>query len=94
MSTVQLKERLHLQIEQLDEKNLVDFHRLFQSFLRKYQPEVILDEESIATTPQTHATAFPPLSKQDVIERAKAANEDFKQGRVHTLSEIQELFGL
>ena len=92
MSIDQLKETIHLRIEQADEKMLRVFAQLMETMFSEYQPEIFEKDrqERIAA----YESMLKPMTREELIARAKASDEDIKAGRVHDLDEVKAELGL
>jgi len=92
MSTTQIKETLHLRIEQADEKLLSVLAEMTESLFKNYQPEAF--EESRQERIAAYEASLKPMTKKELIDRALVSEEDIKAGRVHDLEEVKAQLGL
>ncbi|MBW8051804.1 MAG: hypothetical protein FVQ77_16000 [Cytophagales bacterium] len=76
MSTAQIKEKLHQYIDQGDESLIKKIYKLVK--------ENDLDEIV------GYAADRKPITKKDIIARAKQANEDIADGRVITQEDLEK----
>ncbi|MDV7402932.1 hypothetical protein RZS08_66525, partial [Arthrospira platensis SPKY1] len=80
MSAEQLKERLHLRIEQADERLLAVLAEMAESLFKAYQPDAL--EESRRKRIADYEASLVPMTKEELIARALASQEDIKAGRL------------
>ncbi len=92
MSIDQLKETIHLRIEQADDKMLRVFAQLVETMFSEYQPEVFTEKKQQRI--DTYEASLKPMTKEELISRAQASNEDIKAGRVHNLEEVKAELGI
>ena len=92
MSTEQIREVLHLRIEQADERLLSVLSEITESLFKSYQPEAL--EENRQQRIAAYEASLKPMTKEELIDRAKASDEDIKAGRVHDLDEVKAKLGI
>jgi alpha-D-ribose 1-methylphosphonate 5-triphosphate diphosphatase PhnM len=85
MGVETIKERLHLRIEQADEKVLQVLDELTESLLKAYQPQVLKQQE--ADKSAAYADHLQPLSRQEMTEEIEEAMDDYERGDYLTLEE-------
>jgi len=78
MSTEQLKERLHLRIEQADERLLAVLAELAESLFKTYPPH--------APTPYDEQ-AMRPLTREELTSEIEASMADYERGEYIGLEE-------
>ena len=92
MSTAQIKEVLHLRIEQADEKLLSVLSEMTESLFKNYQPESF--KKNRQQRIDAYEANLKPMTKKELIDRALASEEDIKAGRVHDMEEVKVKLGL
>ena len=92
MSADQLKERLHLRIEQADDRLLAVLAEMAESLFKAYPPDAL--EESRRKRIADYEASLVPMTKEELIARALASQEDIEAGRLHDLEEVEKNLGL
>ncbi|WP_367389327.1 hypothetical protein [Lewinella sp. LCG006] len=92
MGIDQIKERLHLRIEQADEKLLTVLDELAESLFKNYQPDAL--EQARQERIATYEANLKPMTKEELIARALASQADIEAGRIHDLEEVKASLGL
>lgn len=92
MSTEQIKEVLHLRIEQADERLLSVLSEVTESLFKSYQPEAL--EESRQQRIAAYEASLKPMTKEELVARAIDSEEDIKAGRIHDIEEVKAKLGL
>ena len=72
-----LREDLHHYIEELDEKFLKVVHAMVEAYADQ--------EQVLGSTPDGK-----PITKNELIQRAKLAEEDIKEGRVVDIEDMEK----
>lgn len=92
MDAAQIRERLHLRIEQADERLLTVLAEMAESLFKTYQPEAGKQsrQESIAA----YEASLKPMAQEELIARAQASNEDIEAGRIYSRREVEKALGL
>lgn len=88
MNIQALRQRLHLRIEQGDERMLRVLDKLSELMIKEYQPELVsqaLREETTSFEPR-----FAPMTKDELRARALEAERAIEAGEVY---DIGILFG-
>lgn len=93
MSTDLLKERLHLRIEQADEKLLSVLDQFAETLFVAYHNDSNEEKERLARIAAYKAN-LKPMTKEELIARALASQEDIEAGRIHDLEEVKASLGL
>lgn len=86
MSAEQLKERLHLRIEQADEKLLGVLADMAERLFEAYQPQA-LDPTDVSQQQTDYSRHLRPLSREAMTKEIDKAMEDYENGRYVTLDE-------
>ncbi|MEQ8704901.1 MAG: hypothetical protein RIC19_13320 [Phaeodactylibacter sp.] len=86
MSAEQLKERLHLRIEQADEKLLGVLADMAERLFEAYQPQA-LDQTDVSQGQIDYSKHLRPLSREAMTQEIGKAMEDYENGRYVTLDE-------
>lgn len=97
MDSIQRKELLHLRIEQANEEMQIVLSKMVEALFQTYQPEVIKEEvtkPALEMTTAEYEATLKPMTKDELIARAEASNEDIAAGRIHSLEEVEEMFGI
>lgn len=95
MDAIQRKERLHLRIEQANEDLQIVLDKMVEALFQTYQPEAIADKMAKPKLSRSEYEAtLKPMTKAELVARARASNEDIAAGRIHSLAEVDEMFGL
>ena len=92
MGIDQIKERLHLRIEQADEKLLSVLDELAESLFKNYQPDAL--EQARKERIATYEANLKPMTKEELIARALASQADIEAGRIHDIEEVKASLGL
>lgn len=92
MDAIQKKELLHLRIEQANEQMLDALAEMAETLFKTWQPEVVDTERQQRI--DAYEASLKPMTKEELVERAKASDEDIKAGRIHTLEEVDAMLGL
>ena len=92
MSTEQIKEVLHLRIEQADERLLSVLSEVTESLFKSYQPEAL--EESRQQRIAAYEASLKPMTKEELVARAIDSEEDIKAGRIHDIEEVKAKSGV
>lgn len=92
MGVDQIKERLHLRIEQADEKMLQVLDELAESLFKNYQPDA--SEQSRQERIAAYEENLKPMTKEELVARALASQADIEAGRIHDLEEVKRTLGL
>ncbi|MCI4646660.1 hypothetical protein [Phaeodactylibacter sp.] len=92
MSAEQLKERLHLRIEQADEKLLGVLADMAERLFEAYQP-LALDQTDVRQQQADYSRHLRPLSREAMTEEIGKAMEDYENGRFITLDESSKEAG-
>ena len=92
MGVLQLKEILHLRIEQADEKFLKVLAAMTEVYFQEHEPEVI--DETREMEIEAYEASLKPMTVDELVARAEASNEDIKAGRVHTREEVMAELGI
>lgn len=92
MSVDMIKEHLHLRIEQADPRLLGVLAELTESLFKTYQPDTLEAgrEQRIAA----YEAGLRPMTKEQLIARALASQEDIEAGRLHDVEEVEKVLGL
>ena len=92
MGVDQIKERLHLRIEQADEKILQVLDELAESLFKNYQPDAL--EQARQERIAAYEASLKPMTKEELVARASASQADIEAGRIHDLEEVERALGL
>lgn len=90
MGIDQIKERLHLRIEQADEKLLSVLDQFTETLFAAYHSEdtqVITDEQIMAIPP---SPTWRKLSKEELRTELDEANAEYERGEYITLDELEK----
>jgi hypothetical protein len=68
-----MKERLHLRIEQADEKMLHVLTELAESLFKNYQQQAFEQDDEVASS-AAYKASLKPMTVEDLIARAKESN--------------------
>jgi hypothetical protein len=78
MSTEQIREVLHLRIEQADEQLLSVLSEITESLFKSYQPEAL--EENRKQRIAAYEASLKPMTKEELVERAEESNRAIEAG--------------
>ena len=92
MDATATKDRLHLRIEQADEKLLNVLAELTESLFRSYQPGIVKEvgienEETDEIAPPSWAK---PMTKEESLAELREANAAAERGEVITIEELED----
>ncbi len=104
MDAIQLKELMHLRVEQANDQLIQTLAKMTEALFETLQPEVLEQEgrgEEIVpihaaeriTLEEYEASLQQPLTQKEMVGRALASEEDIAAGRVHSLEEVRTLLG-
>lgn len=88
MGAEQIKEILHLRIEQADESFLRILHAMTEAYASEHLEES--KEQRIAS----YEASLKPMTKEELVARALASQEDIEAGRLHDIEEVEQKLGL
>ncbi|MCB9035858.1 MAG: hypothetical protein H6557_04480 [Lewinellaceae bacterium] len=88
MGAEQIKEILHLRIEQADESFLRILHAMTEAYAHEHLEES--KEQRIAS----YEASLKPMTKEELVARALASQEDIEAGRLHDIEEVEQKLGL
>lgn len=74
-----MKERLHLRIEQADEKMLHVLTELAESLFENYQQQAFEQDDEFASS-AAYKASLKPMTVEDLIARAKESNRAIADG--------------
>jgi hypothetical protein len=102
MGADQLRSTLILQIEQADEKLLRIVSSVLEAVKVEYaneQAEQITDEEltdlrTPEMTVEEYEASLKPMTREELLARAEASNEDIAAGRIYSIDQVDKMFGL
>ena len=102
MTTAELRTDLLQQIEQADEKLLRVISSVMEAVKLEYADMLpaqlsdigLADLRKPEMTPEEYEASLKPMTKEELIARAEAANEDIDAGRVYSLEQVEKMFGL
>jgi hypothetical protein len=102
MGADQLRSTLILQIEQADEKLLRIVSSVLEAVKVEYaseQAEQITDEEladlrTPEMTTEEYEASLKPMTREELVARAEASNEDIAAGRIYSIDQVDKMFGL
>ena len=78
MSTEQIREVLHLRIEQADERLLSVLSEITESLFKSYQPEAL--EENRQQRIAAYEAGLKPITKEELVARAEESNRAIEAG--------------
>jgi hypothetical protein len=102
MTATELRSDLLQQIEQADEKLLRIVSSVLEAVKIEYiqeHAEQITDEEladlrTPKMTVEEYEASLKPMTKEELVARAEASNEDIAAGRVYSLEQVEKMFGI
>ncbi|GJM34078.1 MAG: hypothetical protein DHS20C18_30790 [Saprospiraceae bacterium] len=80
MGAEQIKEVLHLRIEQADEH----FLRILHAMMEAYAAEHLQEDDEVAA----YEASLKPMTVEELIARSRASDEDIAAGRVYDIDEV------
>lgn len=80
-----IKERLHLRIEQADERLLKVLAEMTESLFKSYQPDAL--EQAESSLQETYAQHLRPRTREEMTKEIEAAMADYERGDYLTLEE-------
>ena len=83
MGIDQIKERLHLRIEQADEKLLSVLDELAESLFKNYQPDAL--EQARKEKITTYEASLKPMTKEELTARALESERAIEAGEVYDI---------
>lgn len=87
MSIEQIKETLHLRVEQVDERFLRVLHAMTEAYAAEYlSEEDITDEQVAAILPP----AGPRLSMKELIDEIEEADAEIERGAFMTSEDLEK----
>ena len=88
MSIEQIKETLHLRVEQADESFLRILHAMTEAYAAEYlEEEEITDEQIIAITANMD---FKRLTKEELLNEIEEANAEIERGEFITIDDLEK----
>lgn len=87
MGAEQIREILHLRIEQADETFLRILHAMTEAYASEYLEDSQITDEMIMTIPPS--SNWYKLSREDLKAELEEANSDFERGDYTTLEELE-----
>lgn len=84
-----IKERLHLRIEQADEKVLRVLDQLTETLFAEYHSEQTEEEERLAKI-AAYEAQLKPMTKEELQARAIASNEAIANGEFSDIKDVLE----
>lgn len=102
MTATELRTDLLQQIEKADEKLLRIMSSVLEAVKMEYaneQAEQITDEElADLRTPEMsteeYEASLKPMTREELIARAEASNEDIAAGRIYSIEQVEKMFGI
>ena len=86
MSVEQIKETLHLRVEQADESFLRILHAMTEAYVAEYLEEEITDEEAAAILPPPS----PRLTMKELIAEIEEADAEIDRGEFITSEDLEK----
>lgn len=86
MSVEQIKERLHLRVEQADESFLRILYAMTEAYAREYLEEEITEEEAAAILPPPG----PRLTMKELIDEIEEADAEIERGEFITSEDLEK----
>jgi hypothetical protein len=84
MSILQLKEALHLRIEQVDERFLKVIYAMMETYLKE-QEDAAMQAAIENTAP---GTEWQPLTEDELLQRLEEALTQYKSGDFKSIDEV------
>ena len=78
MDTAQIRERLHLRIEQADERLLTVLAEMAETLFKAYQPQAV---------PSNYEKHMKPLTRQELTSEIETSMAECERGEYLTLEE-------
>lgn len=100
MTATELRAKLLQQIEQADEKLLRVISSVLEAVKVEYVEEEELTDEELTDlrtpimTTEEYETSLKPMTREELVARAKASDEDIAAGRVYSLEQVEKMFGI
>ncbi len=88
MTVEAIKERLHLRIEQADEKLLGVLSDMAESLFKAYQSDE--QEEDDEFDSEAYEANLKPMTVEELIVRSRASDEDIAAGRLYDIDEVMK----
>ena len=85
MGVDQIKERLHLRIEQADEQVLQVLAEMAESLFKTYQPQML--EQTKADLSNDYTEHLRPLTREEMTTEIETSMADYERGDYITLEE-------
>jgi hypothetical protein len=86
MSLEQLKEALHLRIEQIDERFLKVMYAMAETYLKEQEEAALEKRVNEVETSKD----WQPMTEEELMTRLEAASEEYKRGEYKTVEEIRK----
>lgn len=86
MSTSQLKNALHLKIEQIDDRFLRVMYAMAETYLKEKE-DALLETEIESIQPDE---SWKPMTETEMMERLAASSAEFEKGNYLTLDELEK----
>lgn len=88
MSIEQIKETLHLRVEQADESFLRILHAMTEAYAAEYlEEEELTDEQIMAIPPDPN---WKPLTEEELMARLEEGSAQVEKGDYITLEELEK----
>lgn len=88
MSIEQIKETLHLRVEQVDERFLRVLHAMTEAYAAEYLSEEDITDEQIMAIPPS--PDWKPMTKEELKAELDEANAEFERGEFMTLEDLEK----
>jgi len=86
MSTSQIRNALHLKIEQMDERFLRVMYVMAETYLK--EKEDAASEEEVENIPPN--SSWKPLTEAELMERLASSSAEYEKGNYLTLDELEK----
>lgn len=88
MSIEQIKETLHLRVEQADESFLRILHAMTEAYAAEYLEEKEVTDEQIMAIPPS--PDWKPMTREELRAELDEANAEFERGEFITLEDLEK----
>jgi hypothetical protein len=86
MSTQQIKEALHIRIEQFDERFLRVLYAMAETWIKE-QEDAALEADIVAIPPSAE---WKPMTEDELMARLERSSAQFKEGEYITIDELEK----
>lgn len=88
MSIRQIKEALHLRIEQVDERFLKVMYAMAETYIKEQEDALVENEINEADSQRE----WKPMSEEELMTRLEDASAQYKKGEYKTIEDVEKGF--